>query len=69
MKMLHYLIEKNDLNGDFQKYELDENDRIFIDEMIDSKDPTKGWSYHGRDKKQSFLYEVYIIATAHGCLQ
>ena len=58
MKMLQHLIAKHHLDKEFQEHKLNEKDKTFIAELIDSKDPTKGWPYHGRGEEKSFLYEV-----------
>ena len=64
--MLHHLIEENDLKDDFEEYGLEfETDIRFIEEMIDSVRPTEEWTYKGRDKEKSFLYDVIIIYTMY----
>ncbi|CAI8021438.1 Deoxynucleoside triphosphate triphosphohydrolase SAMHD1 [Geodia barretti] len=68
--MLRHLIKENDLMKVMEKdYRLDENDVIFIEELIvgpgkDEKNetpttPTRhDWEYKGRPVSKSFLYEI-----------
>lgn len=57
--MFDYLVETNNLVGEFEKYGLKEQDIIFIKEMIYSP-PSNGseWCYKGRPKEKAFLYQV-----------
>ncbi|KAG0714997.1 Deoxynucleoside triphosphate triphosphohydrolase SAMHD1 [Chionoecetes opilio] len=58
-KMFDHLIETNNLFGEFEKYDLKEQDIIFIKEMIHSP-PGDGsdWCYKGRPKDKAFLYQI-----------
>ncbi|CAI8021437.1 Deoxynucleoside triphosphate triphosphohydrolase SAMHD1, partial [Geodia barretti] len=66
--MLDHLIEENGLMEEMRKYGLDENDVIFIKELIvgpaknadeTPTTPTRhDWEYKGRPVSKSFLYEI-----------
>uniref|UniRef100_A0A671W4F8 HD domain-containing protein n=1 Tax=Sparus aurata TaxID=8175 RepID=A0A671W4F8_SPAAU len=64
IEMFDYLVEVNGLKKEMEKWNLNlTNDVVFIKEMIDGPLDTKtaqdkGWSYKGRGKEKSFLYEI-----------
>lgn len=60
VKMFDYLLEANNLQEEFKKYDLYEQDIVFIKELI--RGPKKRvaleWPYEGRPQEKSFLYEI-----------
>ena len=67
--MLQYLIDDNNLWPEFESYHLTNTDLIFIKELIAGPVQTStsslkqnsssdNWSYQGRPRNKSFLYEV-----------
>ena len=62
MEMFKYLVKKNNLEKEFNKFGLFERDIKFIAEQINgplqSTDNTNDWPFQGRGVKKSFLYEV-----------
>lgn len=62
VKMFDHMVEKNNLDDEFKKHfreDLDKN-KTFIKELIEgrSKNGSHVWSYKGRGKEKSFLYEI-----------
>uniref|UniRef100_A0A3P8SD89 HD domain-containing protein n=1 Tax=Amphiprion percula TaxID=161767 RepID=A0A3P8SD89_AMPPE len=66
--MFDHLVEENGLKPLMELYDLnpygkEENDLVFIKEMIQGKPPTEAkvqtsWPYKGRTEEKSFLYEI-----------
>ncbi|VDI26785.1 Hypothetical predicted protein [Mytilus galloprovincialis] len=58
--MFNFLRSDNDLEQEFQKYGLDDNDIAFIVEQIagPKKRNNGEWPYKGREKAKEYLYEV-----------
>ena len=64
MMMFDHLLKMNDLERDFEEYELDQRDILFIKEQIAGPNYTElcsqpsDWPYEGRTEEKSFLYEI-----------
>ncbi|XP_076111840.1 deoxynucleoside triphosphate triphosphohydrolase SAMHD1-like [Mytilus galloprovincialis] len=58
--MFNFLIKDNNLQEEFTKYELDENDQNFIREQIigPKKDTNGAYTYKAREQEKRFLYEI-----------
>ncbi|XP_072168740.1 deoxynucleoside triphosphate triphosphohydrolase SAMHD1-like [Diadema setosum] len=64
VRMFDHLIKENELEAAFKKYELDEDDLVFIREQIEGpqkeggKQGAENWAYKGRGKMKCYLYEI-----------
>ncbi|XP_066975151.1 deoxynucleoside triphosphate triphosphohydrolase SAMHD1 isoform X2 [Macrobrachium rosenbergii] len=60
LDMFDYLLDANNLHGEFQKYGLRDQDLKFIKELIGGPKSTDGanWPYEGRPREKAFLYEI-----------
>ena len=61
--MFYHLIDSNNLEDEFTKYGLKQQDRVFITELIagpqnGKQDQQSSWPYEGRDKEKGYLYEI-----------
>ncbi|XP_068217832.1 deoxynucleoside triphosphate triphosphohydrolase SAMHD1-like, partial [Palaemon carinicauda] len=60
IQMFDHLLKANNLHGEFRKYDLEDEDIIFIKELISG--PTDSsiaeWPYKGRTSDKAFLYEI-----------
>lgn len=66
--MFDHMMKMNPhLQDEFKKYNLNEQDIIFIKELISGpKEDGENWPYRGRPKNMAFLYEVRIMYNT-GC--
>ncbi|PIK47803.1 putative deoxynucleoside triphosphate triphosphohydrolase SAMHD1-like [Apostichopus japonicus] len=60
VNMFEHMLKKNNLREQFKKYNLQEGDIMFIKEQIDGDEEKMKeiWSYEGRTKDKSYLYEI-----------
>ncbi|XP_068216450.1 deoxynucleoside triphosphate triphosphohydrolase SAMHD1-like [Palaemon carinicauda] len=60
IQMFNHLIKVNNLEAEFRKYSLEEEDILFIKELIDGPRDSSAaaWPYKGRTSDKAFLYEI-----------
>ncbi|CAL4061492.1 unnamed protein product, partial [Meganyctiphanes norvegica] len=60
VKMFDHLVKENNLQKEFEYYGLDEQDMVFVKELISGPKPCtdQDWPYEGRSKNKAFLYEI-----------
>lgn len=65
--MLEHLIKVNQLEEELRKYDLENQDILFIKELISShkilnENPNVKWPYKGRTEEKGFLYQVSFLS-------